>query len=103
MRWHARSCPGRTARQCSVRIPRNVNCRSHFANYRALMDIEGKVAVVTGAGSGIGRALAMALAAAGAAVVVSDIDRPHADETAGIITSRGHRAVAREADASSEA
>jgi NAD(P)-dependent dehydrogenase (short-subunit alcohol dehydrogenase family) len=67
------------------------------------MDIEGKVAVVTGAGSGIGRALATSLAVAGAAVVVGDIDRPQAERTAGIITSLGHRAVAREADASSEA
>ena len=38
------------------------------------MEIEGKVALVTGAASGIGRATAIALAAAGAAVVIADID-----------------------------
>lgn len=63
------------------------------------MDIEGKVAVVTGAGSGIGRALAVALAAAGARVVVSDIDGERAEQTVGTISER---AVARQADARAE-
>ena len=67
------------------------------------MDIEDKVAVVTGGGSGIGRALATALAAAGARVVVGDIDRAGAEQTAGIISALGHEAAAREADASAEA
>ncbi len=66
------------------------------------MDIEGKVAVVTGGGSGIGRALATGLAAAGARVVVADIDRVSAEDTAGIIAARGDQAIAREADASAE-
>jgi NAD(P)-dependent dehydrogenase (short-subunit alcohol dehydrogenase family) len=64
------------------------------------MDIDGKVAVVTGGGSGIGRALATALAAAGARVVVGDIDGIRAEQTAGIISGR---AVARQADAAGEA
>ena len=46
------------------------------------MDIEGKVAIVTGGGSGIGRALAQGLAAAGAQVVVGDLDESGAAETA---------------------
>jgi NAD(P)-dependent dehydrogenase (short-subunit alcohol dehydrogenase family) len=61
------------------------------------MDIQGKVAVVTGGGSGIGRALASALAAAGARVVVGDVDEAGARETAGRI---GESAVAVRADAS---
>lgn len=63
------------------------------------MDVDGKVAIVTGAGSGIGRALAIALGGAGARVVVSDIDRGRADETAAAL---GGGAVARQADASAE-
>ena len=38
------------------------------------MQLENKVAIVTGAGSGIGRAIAIGLAAEGAAVVVSDVN-----------------------------
>jgi NAD(P)-dependent dehydrogenase (short-subunit alcohol dehydrogenase family) len=38
------------------------------------MQIEGRVAVVTGAAVGTGRAIALALAAVGAEVVASDID-----------------------------
>lgn len=63
------------------------------------MDVDGKVAIVTGAGSGIGRALAGALAGAGAHVVVSDIDGGRAEET---VAQLAGRAVARQADASAE-
>src|SRR5258705_256337 len=39
-----------------------------------VMDLQGKVALVTGAGRGLGLAYATALARAGAAVVVNDVD-----------------------------
>jgi NAD(P)-dependent dehydrogenase (short-subunit alcohol dehydrogenase family) len=67
------------------------------------MDIADKAAVVTGAGSGIGRALATALAAAGARVVIGDIDRVRAEQTAGIISALGHQVLSCEADASANA
>jgi NAD(P)-dependent dehydrogenase (short-subunit alcohol dehydrogenase family) len=57
-------------------------------------DFDGKVAIVTGAASGIGRASARLFAEAGAKVVVADIDRPGADETAGLITAAGGEALA---------
>ena|SRR5581483_11202735 len=53
------------------------------------MDLEGKVAVVTGAGSGIGRATALAFAAAGATVLVADIDEIGGNETVGLIHDHG--------------
>ena len=45
------------------------------------MNLEGKVAVVTGGGAGIGRAICLRLAAEGARVAVLDIRQETADET----------------------
>jgi NAD(P)-dependent dehydrogenase (short-subunit alcohol dehydrogenase family) len=59
-----------------------------------MLDLSGKVAVVTGSGRGLGLAYAKALAAAGAAVVVNDIDADVAEEAVGAIRSAGGHAVA---------
>lgn len=45
------------------------------------MDIQGRVAIVTGGGSGIGRGTALRLAREGAAVVVADVDAAGGSET----------------------
>jgi NAD(P)-dependent dehydrogenase (short-subunit alcohol dehydrogenase family) len=57
------------------------------------MDVDGKVAVVTGSGRGLGRAYAEALAAAGAAVVVNDVDGQAAQDVVDAIAKVGGRAV----------
>jgi NAD(P)-dependent dehydrogenase (short-subunit alcohol dehydrogenase family) len=57
------------------------------------MEIEGKVALVTGAGSGIGRATALALASAGASVIVADIDETGGCETLCAINEAGGTAA----------
>jgi NAD(P)-dependent dehydrogenase (short-subunit alcohol dehydrogenase family) len=60
----------------------------------ASTDLDGRVAIVTGAGKGLGRAYAIALAAAGAAVVVNDVDAETAASAVAEITQAGGRAVA---------
>jgi 3-oxoacyl-[acyl-carrier protein] reductase len=56
-------------------------------------NLDGKVAIVTGAGRGIGSHIALKLAAEGASVVVNDLDEGPAAETAQAIVSTGGRAV----------
>lgn len=58
------------------------------------MNLNGKVAVVTGAGRGLGRAYADALAAAGASVVVNDVDTDLAEQAVDGIKAAGGDAVA---------
>jgi NAD(P)-dependent dehydrogenase (short-subunit alcohol dehydrogenase family) len=58
-----------------------------------MAELEGKVAVVTGAGSGIGRAVARAYAREGARVIVSDIDAAGAAETVRLVQQDGGEAA----------
>lgn len=66
------------------------------------LGLKGKVAIVTGAGGGIGREIALALAAEGVSIVVNDIgvsltgeggSESPAQETSGLITQKGGKAV----------
>jgi NAD(P)-dependent dehydrogenase (short-subunit alcohol dehydrogenase family) len=56
------------------------------------MELEGQVAIVTGAGRGIGRATALELARMGADIVVAELDRAGAERTAADVKDRGRRA-----------
>ena len=67
------------------------------------MQLQGKVAIVTGAGSGIGRASAIRFAAEGAAVVVADIRGKRADATTEEILAAAGQAVASATDVADEA
>jgi hypothetical protein len=50
------------------------------ARKEQFMNLEGKVAIVTGGNSGIGRAIVLALAGAGAVVVVDYVANPDATD-----------------------
>ncbi|MCX7353446.1 MAG: SDR family NAD(P)-dependent oxidoreductase [Alphaproteobacteria bacterium] len=56
--------------------------------------LQDRVALITGAGAGLGQAYAFLLAARGAFVVVQDIDRATAEETAAAIQAKGGQACA---------
>lgn len=63
------------------------------------MDINGKVAIVTGAARGIGRATAVALASEGArAVVLADVRATLAQESASLVRAAGAEALVLETD-----
>jgi len=64
------------------------------------MEIQGKIAVVTGAASGIGRATATALAREGADLVLADVNDDRLEEVRKEITALGRRGVAVHTDVS---
>lgn len=68
---------------------------------KRLFDLEGKVALVTGAALGLGRSFAQTLAEAGADVVITDTDKNHLDETEGILKVTGRKVLKIIADVSS--
>ncbi len=69
------------------------------SGYSALGQLDGKVAIVTGAARGLGRAYAEAMAGEGAAVLACDIN--DCDETVGSIEQSGGRAAGAVTDVAS--
>lgn len=65
-------------------------------------NLNGKVAVVTGAASGIGKEIALTLARAGAAVAIADLNQAGADAVAREIEQAGGKAMGVAMDVTSE-
>ena len=57
-------------------------------------NLDGRVAVVTGAGSGIGRAISLALAERGCAMALVDVNQNGLDETAALINTHATTHIA---------
>ena len=66
-------------------------------------ELDGQVAIVTGAGRGIGRATALRLAREGASVTVADIDEANTNQVAEEIESAGGTAHAYTVDVTDRA
>lgn len=66
------------------------------------LELDGRVAIVTGGGNGIGRAYAMGLAACGARVGILDIDDGAAQNVASELEAAGSAAVGVHCDVSDE-
>jgi NAD(P)-dependent dehydrogenase (short-subunit alcohol dehydrogenase family) len=64
------------------------------------MNLEGKVAIVTGAGSGIGSGIAVAFARAGMSVALADIRRDALDGVVAAVEAEGAKALPLEVDVS---
>lgn len=68
-----------------------------------MKQLDGKIAIVTGAGTGLGREIAIAYAEEGARVVIGDIREEDADETLSIIRRSGGEALFVKTDVSNSA
>jgi NAD(P)-dependent dehydrogenase (short-subunit alcohol dehydrogenase family) len=66
------------------------------------MELEGKIALVTGAGRGIGKGIALTFAKEGADVAINDVDGGNAEVTASEVRALGRRSMAIQADVSKE-
>jgi NAD(P)-dependent dehydrogenase (short-subunit alcohol dehydrogenase family) len=67
-----------------------------------MYNLNGQVAIVTGAGSGLGRAIAYRLSLEGAAIVAADVKGKAAEQFAAELKNLGRRAQAVETDVAAE-
>ncbi|MDP3948177.1 MAG: SDR family NAD(P)-dependent oxidoreductase [bacterium] len=67
-----------------------------------LLNLSGKVAIITGGANGIGLGIVYRLAEAGASVVVADLNKEEADKAAAEIAAKGWKAKGVAADVSNE-
>jgi NAD(P)-dependent dehydrogenase (short-subunit alcohol dehydrogenase family) len=71
-----------------------------MSNQNKMMDLSGKLAIVTGAGKGLGWAIAKRLAQDGANLVVAEIDGPSGQEKAAALRQMNREAIPVQMDVS---
>jgi NAD(P)-dependent dehydrogenase (short-subunit alcohol dehydrogenase family) len=71
-----------------------------MSNQNKMMDLSGKLAIVTGAGKGLGWAIAKRLAQDGANLVVAEIDGPSGQEKAAALRQMNREAIPVQTDVS---
>ena len=65
-----------------------------------MIDLNGKVAIVTGGGSGIGKGISLVLANQGASVVIADVNIENASSVVSELESKGKKGIAISTDVS---
>src|SRR5258706_10364791 len=70
---------------------------------RNMQQLQGKVAIITGAASGMGRATSLLFSRAGAHVVLADLNVPGGEEAAQLASECGPGAIFQRTDVSAEA
>ena len=77
--------------------------RSHSSAMGALVLLDGKVAIVSGAGAGLGRSICVRFASHGARVMIGDLDEQAVSDSIAAVQSVGGQASGRVTDITSRA
>jgi ABC-type uncharacterized transport system ATPase component len=98
------------ARSAESEVGRALHCRHAVLNGSSItfqprgtaMQLQDKVAFITGSASGIGKEIALVYAREGAKIVIADLNKGSADATAAELAAAGGQAIGVGVDVTSE-
>jgi NAD(P)-dependent dehydrogenase (short-subunit alcohol dehydrogenase family) len=85
--------PGSRRSSYDVEVAGNPRTEQRRAYSESQMELDGQVAIITGAGRGIGRATALELGRMGANIVVAELDPANAERAAAEVRALGRRVL----------